>query len=232
MPKPKILVLTGAGISAESGLKTFRDSDGLWENYRIEEVATPDAWRKQPQLVLDFYNARRVACLAAQPNAAHLGLVQLEADYDVCIVTQNIDDLHERAGSSRVIHLHGSITKVRSERNEALLYDYDMSIVVGDLAQDGAQLRPHIVWFGEAVPNIEQAYQLVENWAEIIVLIGSSLQVYPAAGLLAYAPSHIPKYILDKNIPATKGLVNIYPIALPATQAVAVLKECLASLLS
>jgi NAD-dependent deacetylase len=152
MAKPRLLVLTGAGISAESGLKTFRDGDGLWENYRIEEVATPEAWRKQPQLVLDFYNARRMACLAAQPNAAHLGLVQLEQDFDVCIVTQNIDDLHERAGSSRVIHLHGSITKVRSEHNEALLYDYEKDIALGDVAEDGAQLRPHIVWLAKQCP--------------------------------------------------------------------------------
>ena len=232
MAKPKLLVLTGAGISAESGLKTFRDSDGLWENYRIEEVATTEAWRKQPQLVLDFYNARRVACLAAQPNAAHLGLVQLEQVFDVCIVTQNIDDLHERAGSSRVIHLHGSITKVRSEQNENLMYDYDRPIALGDLAEDGAQLRPHIVWFGEAVPNIEQAYDLVGHWADIIVLIGSSLQVYPAAGLLAYAPQHLPKYVLDKRIPDVHDIANVALIEQPATQGIAVLLERLTSLLS
>ena len=231
MSKKKIVILTGAGISAESGLQTFRDSDGLWENYRIEEVATPEAWHKQPQLVLDFYNARREACLVAQPNAAHLVLAQLEIDYEVCIVTQNIDDLHERAGSTNVIHLHGSITQSRSEQNESLKYDYDRPLALGDLAEDGAQLRPHIVWFGESVPNIGQAYDLVENWAEIIVLIGSSLQVYPAAGLLAYAPSGLPKFVLDKKIPEIKGIPNVYPIEMPATHGITILKERLAKLL-
>src|SRR6478672_6567763 len=157
MNKKKLVVLTGAGISAESGLKTFRDSDGLWEGYNIEDVATPGAWRKNPQLVLDFYNMRRKNVAEAKPNEAHIGLAELERDFDVHIITQNIDDLHERAGSTRVLHLHGEIFKMRSERNEKLLYDIRGDIKLGDVADDQAQLRPHIVWFEEPVPMIELA---------------------------------------------------------------------------
>src|SRR6202795_1940558 len=153
----KIVVFTGSGISAESGLKTFRDSDGLWEGYNIEDVATPRAWRKNPQLVLDFYNMRRKNVAEAKPNAAHLGLAELEKDFDVHIITQNIDDLHERAGSTKVMHLHGEIFKMRSEAYETLVYDIREDILLGHKAEDGAQLRPHIVWFEEAVPMIEQA---------------------------------------------------------------------------
>src|SRR5262245_10304709 len=155
MEKKKLVVLTGAGVSAESGLKTFRDSDGLWEGYNIEDVATPRAWRKNPQLVLDFYNHRRKNVLAAEPNAAHIGLAELEKHFQVYIITQNIDDLHERAGSTRVLHLHGEILKMRSERNEELVYDIRDDIRLDDKAADGAQLRPHIVWFEEPVPKIE-----------------------------------------------------------------------------
>src|SRR4029078_1497821 len=157
MNKKKLVVLTGAGISAESGLKRFRDSDGLWEGYNIEDVATPRAWRRDPQLVLDFYNIRRQNVAEAKPNAAHIGLAELEEDFDVHIITQNIDDLHERAGSTKVLHLHGEIFKMRSEKNEELVYEIRSDILPGDVAEDGAQLRPHIVWFEEPVPMIEKA---------------------------------------------------------------------------
>src|SRR3954463_6776664 len=157
MSKKKLVVLTGAGISAESGLKTFRDSDGLWEGYNIEDVATPRAWKKNPQLVLEFYNYRRKNVLDAQPNAAHTGLAALEKDFDVHIITQNIDDLHERAGSTQILHLHGEILKMRSEKKESFVYDIKGDIQWGDTAEDGAQLRPHIVWFEEPVPMIEKA---------------------------------------------------------------------------
>jgi NAD-dependent deacetylase len=217
MEKKKIVVLTGAGISAESGLKTFRDGDGLWEEYRVADVATPEAFRRDPGLVLHFYNMRRAASLAAQPNAAHQGLVRLEEQYDVRIITQNIDDLHERAGSAHVLHLHGVLTKVRSTSNEEQLYPYDKPLSLGDKAPDGGQLRPHVVWFGESVPNIEPAFELVNNWADIIVLIGSSLLVYPAAGLLKYAPPHIAKYVIDKQIPDVADLQNLVKIEMPAT---------------
>lgn len=227
MQKKKLVVLTGAGISAESGLQTFRDGDGLWENHRIEDVATPEAWRRDPALVLQFYNMRRSACMAALPNAAHYGLVALEKDFEVVIITQNIDDLHERAGSTNVLHLHGEITKMRSERNEERLYPFDRDLQLGDLATDGGQLRPHVVWFGESVPNIEIAFPLVNNWAEIVVLIGSSLAVYPAAGLLQYAPDHIPKYVLDKKIPPIGALRNVIKIEQPATEAIALLLKML-----
>lgn len=220
MQQKKIVVLTGAGISAESGLQTFRDGDGLWENHRIEDVATPEAWLKNPELVLRFYNMRRMACLAAQPNAAHLGLVSLEKQNEVIIITQNIDDLHERAGSSNVLHLHGEITKMRSELNDDQVYPYERDIVLGDLALDGGQFRPHVVWFGESVPNIELAYPLVAHWADIIILIGSSLAVYPAAGLLHHAPVQIPKFILDKKIPPVAGLDNVVKIEKPASEGI------------
>lgn len=227
MSKKKLVVLTGAGISAESGLKTFRDSDGLWEGYKVEEVATPGAWRKNPQLVLDFYNMRRKDVRNAQPNAAHQGLAALEKDFDVHIITQNIDDLHERAGSTKVLHLHGEIFKMRSETNEHLIYDIVNDIQVGDRGEDGAQLRPHIVWFEEAVPMIEPATRLA-SVAEIFVVIGTSLAVYPAAGLLHYAPAYIPKFIVDKKIPYTSSSHGIVSIEKPATEGVKELAVLLA----
>src|SRR5437773_7190429 len=174
MSKKKLVVLTGAGISAESGLKTFRDSDGLWEGYNIEDVATPRAWKKDPQLVLDFYNQRRKNVAAAEPNAAHYGLAALEKDFDVYIITQNIDDLHERAGSTKVLHLHGEIFKMRSEKNEELVKEIRDDIQLGDCAEDGCQFRPHIVWFEEPVPMIEQAISIVRQ-AEMFVVVGTSL---------------------------------------------------------
>ena len=219
MAKKKLVVLTGAGISAESGLKTFRDSDGLWEGYDINEVATATAWRKNPELVLEFYNMRRKNVQEAKPNAAHYGLAFLQKDFDVHIVTQNIDDLHERAGSEKVLHLHGEILKMRSEKNEDLVYSIEGEIKIGDKADDGAQLRPHIVWFEEAVPMIESAVDIVKQ-ADIFLIVGTSLVVYPAAGLINYAPWPIPKFIVDKQIPYTSSLYNLSVIEKPASEGI------------
>ncbi|MBC8345492.1 MAG: NAD-dependent deacylase [Candidatus Marinimicrobia bacterium] len=204
----KIVVLTGAGMSAESGLKTFRDSDGLWENHNVYDVATPEAWGRDPELVLKFYNNRRKQIREAKPNKAHISLSKLEEKYDVHIITQNIDDLHERGGSSQVLHLHGEINKVRSTVDPSLIYDLDhWEMKMGDFCEKGAQLRPHIVWFGEAVPIIEHAIPIVEM-ADVVIVIGTSLAVYPAAGLVNYAPSTAKKYYIDP-----KGLDgnNHYP---------------------
>jgi NAD-dependent deacetylase len=220
MVKKRIAVLTGAGISAESGLKTFRDSDGLWEGYNIEDVATPRAWRKDPQLVLDFYNMRRKNVADAKPNAAHIGLAELEHDFDVTIITQNIDDLHERAGSSTIIHLHGEIFKMCSEKNKNLVRETRSDIRLGDCAEDGAQFRPFIVWFEEPVPKIEEAIPVI-NAADILVVVGTSLVVYPAAGLVHYARRDIPKFIIDKKIPYTSAINNLTAIEKPATEGVA-----------
>jgi len=226
MQKKKLVVLTGAGISAESGLRTFRDSDGLWEGYQIEDVATPRAWRKNPQLVLDFYNYRRRDVLQAQPNSAHVGLAELENDFDVTIITQNIDDLHERGGSTNVLHLHGEILKMRSERDEELIYAITGDIMLGDKAEDGAQLRPHIVWFEEAVPMIEVAVPIVQQ-ADFFAVVGTSLVVYPAAGLITVADDAIPKFIVDKKIPYTSSVYNVTAIEKPATEGVKDLRELL-----
>lgn len=226
MKKKRLVALSGAGISAESGLRTFRDSDGLWENYRIENVATPRAWKRDPQLVLDFYNMRRRDVLAAKPNAAHLGLAALEQDYDVHIITQNIDDLHERAGSSNVMHLHGEIRKMRSEHREDLVYPIEGDIQLGDKAEDGAQLRPNIVWFEEAVPMIEHAIPVMQS-ADIFVLVGTSLAVYPAAGLVDFIRPEVKKYVLDKSIPPVSSYHNIIPIEMPATEGINVLLQML-----
>lgn len=203
--KKKILVLTGAGVSAESGVSTFRDSDGLWEQHKVEDVASIEGWYRNPSLVLDFYNARRAQLADVKPNAAHYAIAELEKEYDVTVVTQNVDNLHERAGSTRIIHLHGELTKVRPENccnerdgfSESTVFDigYD-SIQIGDNAPNGAQLRPHIVWFGEAVPKINAAIDAVES-ADIMLIVGTSLQVYPAASLYAYANAGIPIYIID-----------------------------------
>lgn len=203
--KKKLVVLTGAGVSAESGITTFRDSNGLWENFKVEDVATIEGWQKDPQLVLDFYNARRAQLADVRPNAAHMAIAALEEEYDVTVITQNVDNLHERAGSTRIIHLHGELTKVRPENtyneidgfSEASVFDIGTDTVnLGDLAPNGAQLRPHIVWFGEAVPKIDQALDYVEA-ADIMLIVGTSLQVYPAAGLYAYAKASTPIYIID-----------------------------------
>ncbi len=228
--KKKLIVLTGAGISAESGLKTFRDSDGLWEGYDVNEVATPRGWRKDPELVLGFYNMRRRNVRDASPNPAHFGLADLEEYFQVQIITQNIDDLHERAGSSRVLHLHGEIFKMRSELNDTLIYPVQADMKLGDLAEDGGQLRPHIVWFEEPVPLIMEAGRLSRT-ADIFVIIGTSLAVYPAAGLIDFAGSQIPKFILDKNIPPIRNMQNLYGIQRPASEGITELKERLINLI-
>jgi NAD-dependent deacetylase len=226
MSKKKLIVLTGAGISAESGLKTFRDGDGLWEGYDINEVATATAWRRNPSLVQEFYNMRRKGVKEAQPNAAHYTLAELENDFDVYIITQNIDDLHERAGSSHIIHLHGEIFKMRSEKNEELIYPVYDDIRMGDLAEDGGQLRPHIVWFEEAVPMMEEA-AIITRQAELFLIVGTSLVVYPAAGLVNYAPWEIPKFIVDKKIPYTSSLYNVTAIEKPAGEGMTEVKKML-----
>ncbi|MCD8313480.1 MAG: NAD-dependent deacylase [Bacteroidales bacterium] len=211
MAKKKIVVLTGAGVSAESGISTFRDSDGLWENYPVEDVASIEGWYRNPELVIQFYNERRRQLAGCRPNAAHIAIASLEEKYNVTVVTQNIDNLHEQAGSTKIIHLHGELTKVRPENccngmdgySEETVFDigYD-DIHLGDKAPNGAQLRPHIVWFGEAVPKIEAAINAVEA-ADIMLIVGTSLQVYPAAGLYRYAGNRTPIYIIDpKDVPA------------------------------
>jgi NAD-dependent deacetylase len=192
----KIAVLTGAGISAESGIKTFRDAGGLWEGYNIEDVATPEAWHRQPKIVLDFYNERRRQLLEVKPNAAHYSLHELEIAHDVIIITQNVDDLHERAGNKNIIHLHGELLKARSTSHEHLVYDWKNDIMIGDACERGSQLRPHIVWFGEMVPMLEKAIEEVME-ADIVMIIGSSMQVYPAASLVGYAPTHAVIYYID-----------------------------------
>ena len=199
--KKKLVVLSGAGISAESGLSTFRDSGGLWEGYNISEVATPEGWNKDPEQVLDFYNLRREQACSAKPNKAHFAFAELESDYNVEVITQNVDDLHERAGSSKVLHLHGELTKARSVNDDTLVTEIgNKAIRIGDLASDGNQLRPHVVWFGEMVPMLEEA-ALIVNKADILIVIGTSLVVYPAASLINYAPNHCKKYIIDPSNP-------------------------------
>lgn len=221
--KQRITVLTGAGVSAESGITTFRDSDGLWENHKVEDVASIEGWYRNPQLVLDFYNARRAQLSSVKPNAAHLAIASLEDEYDVTVVTQNVDNLHERAGSTRIIHLHGELSKVRPENccnemdgfSEETVFDVGTDAVnLGDLAPNGAQLRPHIVWFGEAVPKIDAAIDAVEA-ADILLIVGTSLQVYPAAGLYRYAKLTTPIYIIDpKDVAVRDGrLTHIKDVA-------------------
>lgn len=192
----KIVVLTGAGMSAESGISTFRDADGLWEGHDIMEVASPEGFANNPELVLDFYNKRREQLKHVSPNQGHFNLKQLEKQFEVHIVTQNVDDLHERAESTNVLHLHGELRKVRSITNEHLICNWENDLVLGDLAEDNSQLRPHIVWFGEAVPMIDKAVELVTE-ADILIIIGTSMQVYPAAGLVSYAKHNTPIYFID-----------------------------------
>lgn len=202
----KVVVLTGAGISAESGCNTFRDSNGLWRNYKIEEVASPEAWERNPQLVLDFYNERRKKLFEAKPNAAHLALVELEKQFDVEIITQNVDDLHERAGSGKVLHLHGELKKARSTGDPNLIYELNhWELKWGDTCEKGYQLRPHIVWFGEPVPMIEKATEIVAK-ADIFLVIGTSLVVYPAASLIHYVPPKTPIYYIDPHAKPIGGL--------------------------
>jgi NAD-dependent deacetylase len=198
MEKKKIVVLTGAGISAESGIKTFRDADGLWEGHDIMEVASPRGFEKNPALVLDFYNQRRQQLQEVNPNAGHTALVKLEAQYDVTVITQNVDNLHERAGSSKIIHLHGELSKMRSVQYPYKTYECSGDILVGDVCPRGSQLRPHIVWFGEDVPMIETAVAECVQ-ADILMIIGTSMQVYPAASLINFVPQSIPIYFIDPN---------------------------------
>ena len=232
----KIVVLTGAGVSAESGVSTFRDSDGLWENHRVEDVASIEGWYRNPSVVLDFYNARRAQLATVKPNAAHLAIAALEDEYKVTVVTQNVDNLHERAGSTKIIHLHGELTKVRPENccndrdgySEETVFDIGSDAIhIGDMAPNGAQLRPHIVWFGEAVPKIEKAIDAVEA-ADILLIVGTSLQVYPAAGLYRYASMDTPIYIIDpKDVPVRDG--RITHIKEVATKGMEVFKNILKS---
>lgn len=227
--RKKIVVLSGAGISAESGIPTFRASDGLWENHRIEDVATPEAWHRNPSLVQDFYNQRRKQALSVQPNAGHYALVKLEEKYDVTVVTQNVDNLHEKAGSSTVIHLHGELFKARSTVDESLIYDIDgWEIKADDRCEKGSPLRPHIVWFGEAVPMMDVALEVTEA-ADILIVVGTSLNVYPAAGLVYAVRPGVPVYVVDPNIPGMHKKSNVTFIAEPATVGLTALAETLLS---
>jgi len=226
----KIVVLSGAGISAESGIKTFRDADGLWEGHDIMEVASPIGWNKNPTLVLDFYNKRRAQLLTVQPNKAHEILAELEKQFNVHIITQNVDDLHERAGSSSILHLHGELLKVRSVANEKNIMHWKTDVNIGDCDADGIQLRPHIVWFGEAVPLIEKAIEIVES-ADILIIIGTSLQVYPAAGLMNYVNQNVPVYYIDPKPASIYDLPNkLKVLPLSAVEGMKILKEELLNL--
>ncbi len=216
----KVVVLTGAGVSAESGLKTFRDHDGLWHNHRVEDVATPEAWLRDMDLVLEFYNERRKGLLEAQPNPAHRALAKLEEKYDVQVITQNVDDLHERGGSTKVMHLHGELKKARSTADPSLVYDIKgWELKRGDLCEKGSQLRPHIVWFGEPVPLIVEAADLCTR-ADILLVIGTSLQVYPAAGLIHYVFQGAPKYLVDPKAVAMPLVENLTVIRKTAGEGV------------
>jgi NAD-dependent protein deacetylases, SIR2 family len=207
--RKKLVVLTGAGISAESGIATFRDSGGLWEGYKVEDVATPEGWRKNSELVLDFYNQRRKKALEVQPNRGHYVLAELENHFDVTVITQNVDNLHERAGSTKVIHLHGSLFESRSTLDPLLIYPIDgWELKSGDRCERGSQLRPNIVWFGELVPLIETA-ATQSSRADLFLVVGTSLVVYPAAGLIDYVPAEVPKYLVDPKIPEVHHIANL-----------------------
>ena len=208
--KKKLVVLTGAGISAESGIQTFRDADGLWEGHDVMEVASPQGWAKNSELVLDFYNQRRKQALTSKPNAGHLALVDLEKEFDVTIITQNVDNLHEKAGSSNVIHLHGELFQSRSTLDESLIYEMDgWELNLGDTCEKGTQLRPNIVWFGEMVPMMEVAVEFA-NSADFFLVVGTSLAVYPAAGLINYVKPEVAKFVVDPNIPDLPKQENLY----------------------
>lgn len=220
-----IVVLTGAGMSAESGIKTFRDADGLWEGHDVMQVATPEGFQDNPELVLDFYNQRRRQLLTVNPNAAHYDLASLEKDYKVSIITQNVDDLHERAGSSNVIHLHGELLKVRNVIDELSYFEHQGDIKLGDTCPEGHQLRPHIVWFGEMVPMMETAMEICAT-ADVLIIIGTSMQVYPAASLMHYVPEGIPIFFIDPK-PAMNSRGNLTVIPETATKGVKQLLELL-----
>ncbi len=225
-----LIILTGAGMSSESGIRTFRDSGGLWEEYDVTEVATPEAWMRNRDLVLRFYNERRTQLAKSEPNAGHTGLAALEKYFNVHIITQNIDDLHERAGSTKVLHLHGELTKARSTADPSLIYDIGYKdIKPGDRCEKGSQLRPHIVWFGEAVPMMDEAVRITST-ADIFVVIGSSLNVYPAAGLIEYAPQKALLWLIDPKVVNAPGYRKIEVIMEPATKGVAALTKRLLDL--
>lgn len=213
-----LVVLTGAGMSAESGIKTFRGADGLWEGHDVMQVASPEGFEADPELVLEFYNQRRRQLLEVAPNKAHLELANLEKHFKITIITQNIDDLHERAGSTNVIHLHGELLKVRSTKNEALVFDWKKDLHLGDLDKNGNQLRPHIVWFGEAVPLIDKAVEICAT-ADKLLIIGTSLQVYPAASLMHYVPENTPTFFIDPN-PSISSSKKVTVIAESATEGI------------
>lgn len=213
-----ISILTGAGISAESGVKTFRDHDGLWEGHDVMQVATPQGFEQNPELVLEFYNKRRQQLKTVFPNAAHKALVDLETQYDVNIITQNVDDLHERAGSSKVIHLHGELMKARSVNDETLIYDWTDDLKLGDVNKENHQLRPHVVWFGEAVPMMDKAIHILQQ-TDMIIIVGTSMQVYPAAGLIDFAPELTPIYFIDPS-PSIHPSKHIHVFAENATTGV------------
>ncbi|XMO85656.1 NAD-dependent deacylase [Algibacter sp. AS12] len=220
-----IVVLTGAGMSAESGIKTFRDANGLWEGHDVMEVATPEGFAANPELVLNFYNQRRRQLFEVTPNQAHIDLANLEQGYKVTIITQNVDDLHERAGSTNVIHLHGELLKVRSTKNHKTIQEWKTDLVLGDVCENGHQLRPHIVWFGEDVPMIEKAVRICET-ADILVIIGTSMQVYPAASLMHYVPENTPTYFIDPK-PSIASHSNLTVIKNTATVGVRKMIELL-----
>ncbi len=227
--KKNLVILSGAGMSQESGLKTFRDMDGLWENYNVEDVASIDGWRRDPYLVMDFYNQRRKQLSEVEPNAGHVGIAELEEWFNVTVITQNVDNLHERAGSSNVLHLHGELIKVRSTFDENLVYTLEgWELKIGDKCEQGSQLRPHIVWFGEAVPAFYEAIPIVEN-ADIIVVVGTSMVVYPAAGLVHYAKSDAHVFVIDPNRPEVL-LKNVIYIDEKASVGVEILKQKLEKL--
>ncbi len=227
MEKKTLVILTGAGMSAESGLSTFRDSGGLWDKYRIEDVATPEAFEANPQLVFDFYNARRKQLDEVQPNEGHLTLARLQKWFNVQVITQNVDNLHERAGTKNILHLHGELTKARSTKFPNLIYDIGTkSLQLGDVCEKGAQLRPHIVWFGEAVPAIDRAVEIAAK-ADIFVVIGTSLKVYPAAGLIMYARPEVPKYIIDPSSIEIPSGMNFTVIQKKAVEGCKELEELL-----
>lgn len=227
--KKKLVVLTGAGISAESGLATFRDAGGLWEGFDVMEVASIDGWHKDRKMVLEFYNLRRKQAISAKPNAGHMALADLEKDFDVTVVTQNVDNLHEKAGSTRVVHLHGELFKSRSTLDPTLVYDMDgWQLNIGDKCEKGSQLRPHIVWFGEMVPLMDLAVEITRA-ADIFLVVGTSLQVYPAAGLIDLAPRHIPKFVVDPNLEDKTYIPNLVQIKEPASTGVAKVAKILRS---
>jgi NAD-dependent deacetylase len=218
--KKRLVVLTGAGISAESGLATFRAAGGLWEGHKIEDVASPEGWRRNKTMVLDFYNQRRKAALEAKPNAGHLALVELEKDFEVCIITQNVDNLHEKAGSSNIVHLHGELFKSRSTLDPRLVYEMDgWELKEGDTCERGSQLRPHIVWFGEAVPMMDRAISIAQN-AHILMVVGTSLQVYPAASLVEYVQIGCPLFLIDPNAGSLPSSDKFHLFAEPASTGV------------